>query len=133
MFTQEMRFKALISELICYKMDLSEEREKRLINFHNNAEFYYDVFCESVHILLTRNTVETVSLDNFGYTHFNYINNDNILGYALLTKDDVVNPSDDIVTYIELALKRLEKRLHGASSVSMLSRKQYDTTRVKLS
>ena len=131
MSTQEMRFKALVSELICCKMDVSKERENRLLNFYNHAEFYYDAFCESVYMLTTRNNVDTISLDDFGYTHFNYINNDNILGYALLTKEDVVSPCDDIITYIELALKRLESRLHGSTTVSRINKKQVDSYKLK--
>lgn len=131
MSTEEKWFKALVSELICYKMDLSEERERRLLNFHNQAEFYYDVFCESIYILSTRNDVETLSLDDFGYTQFNYINNDNIFGYALLSKEDIRNSNDDIILYINLALGRLEKRLHCASNVSTFGKKQADARKFK--
>ena len=133
MSTQEMRFKALVSEMICCKLDLSEEREKRLLNFYNHAEFYYEVFCESVYILQTRNNVDSLSLDDFGYTHFNYINTDKLLGYALLTKEDIVNQNDDIILYIELALKRLEARLHSATNVSRTSKKHFDSQKAKLS
>lgn len=123
MSTQEMRFKVLVSEMICSKMDVSEEREKRLLNFYNNAEFYYDNFCESVYMLMTNNNVNNLSLDDFGYTHFDYIKN-NSIGYALLSKVDITNPSDDIIVYIELALKRLEARLNNTPPVSMLKNKQ---------
>lgn len=115
MSAEEKWFKALVTELICYKLDLSEEREQRLLGFHNQAEFYYGLFCESIYMLSVKNDIETISLDDFGYTHFNYINHDNIVGYALLSEDDINQPVEDIILYIRMALERLDKRLHGSS------------------
>lgn len=115
MSTQEKLFKVLVSELICTKMDLSEERENRLINFYNQAEYYYDTFCEAVYLLMTNDNIETISLDDFGYAHFNHIGDNNLIGHALLSKEDIINPSDDIILYIKLALRRLEARLQRLS------------------
>lgn len=119
MSKQEMLYKTLVSKLICNKVTSSEEREKRLFTFYNQSEFYYDVFCESVYMLMTRNSVNTIYLDEFGYTHFEFPN-DKIVGYELLSKEDIISYNDDIILYIELALTRLQNQLETLNNIRVI-------------
>lgn len=110
---QELLFNRLVSELITYKNISNEEKQVSLLNFLSQSEFYYDVFCESVYILMTNDSIDTLSIDNTGYSRFDIIvlNDDNFVGFELLTKEDIVSVNDDIIVYIDLALKRLQTRL----------------------
>lgn len=110
---QELLFNRLVSELITYKNISIEEKQVSLLNFLSQSEFYYDVFCESVYILMTNDSIDTLSIDNTGYSRFDIIvlNDDNFVGFELLTKEDIVSVNDDIIVYIDLALKRLQTRL----------------------
>ncbi len=133
MTAQEKMFKVLVSELICNKIDFSAEREKRLMTFYNHAEYYYEVFCESIHILVTNHDVTSISLDDYGFTRFGYIDNDTIIGYNLLSREDIVDASRDIIFYVELALARLQKRLNISDNVSAIKNQRSRYQMVKYS
>lgn len=119
MSKQELLFKTLVSKLICKKVNSPEEQEKQLFEFYNQADFYYEVFCESIYMLMTRNSVNTIFMDEFGDTHLGY-SNDNIVGYELLCNEDIEDSNDDIIKYIQLALDRLQYRLDTLNNLHVI-------------
>ena len=112
---QERQFRTLVSDLIRCKDIRAKEKEYRLINFWNQSEYYYDVFCESIHMLMTDDSIDTLSIDDGGYTCFDIIvlADDYYPGYELLTKEDIQAEVDDIIIYIDIALSRLDTRIKG--------------------
>ncbi len=120
MSKQERMFNRLVYEMICYKAKSKDEKEKRLFNFFSQSEFHYDVFCDSVYILMTKNNNNTIFLDEFGHTHFDYIN-DSVFAYELLCSKDIEGYNDDIIKYIDLALFRLENRIKSLNKLRVIS------------
>ena len=119
MSKQEILFKTLVSNLICSKVASVEEREKRLLTFYSQAELYYDVFCDSVYMLTTNPNVNSLFLDEFGYTHFE-CSNDKFFVCELLRKEDIIGCNDDIILYIDLALGRLQYRLETLNKLRVI-------------
>ena len=116
MTEQELLYKKLVTNLICVKDVPSKEKNFLLYNFLNQSEYYYDVFCDSIYILMTDDSVETLSLDDTGYARFNFVRLDDFfVGFELLSKKDIASPEDDVVVYINLALERLRNRLYEKS------------------
>ncbi len=113
---QETLYKKLVTNLICGKDISFKEKNFLLFNFLNQSEFYYDVFCDSVYLFMTNDSLETFSLDDSGYARFNFGKLDNcFVGLDLLVREDIVDSEEDIIIYINLALKRLERRLYDKS------------------
>lgn len=114
----ELLFKTLVSDLIRSKDFHTGEKEHRLINFWNQSEFYYDVFCESIYLLMTEDSVDTLSIDDVGYSRFDVIvlSDDFFPGFELLTKADIRPDVDDLIVYVDLALSRLENRVKSKQS-----------------
>lgn len=110
---QEALFRALVSDLIRCKDIRAKEREHRLVNFWNQADYYYDIFCESIYMLMTDDSVDALSIDDAGYSRFDIIvlNDDFYPGFELLTKDDIRSDVDDLIYYVEIALSRLDSRI----------------------
>lgn len=110
---QELLFKTLVTDLIRCKDIRMKEKEYRLVNFWNQPEFYYDVFCESIYMLMTDDSVDTLSIDDSGYSRFDIIvlADDFYPGFELLTKEDIRPDVDDLIVYVDIALSRLRNRL----------------------
>lgn len=112
--SQEAMFRNLVSDLIRCKDIRAKEKEHRLINFWNQADYYYDIFCESVYMLMTESDVDALSIDDAGYSCFDIIvlNDDFYPGFELLTKADVRPDVDDLIHYVDIALSRLDVRIN---------------------
>lgn len=110
---QEMMFRALVSELIRHKDVPEQDKEYRLVNFWNQPEFYYDVFCESIYILMIDDSIDSLSIDDSGYTRSDIIvlADDYFPGFELLSKEDMRDDVDDLIVYVDIALSRLSHRL----------------------
>ena len=117
----ELRFKTLVSDLIRCKDFHAREKENRLINFWNQSEFYYDVFCESIYMLMTDDSVDTLSIDDVGYSRFDVIvlSDDFFPGFELLTKEDIHPDVDDLIFYVDIALKRLDSRIKNVRKMGV--------------
>lgn len=109
---EELAFIKLFSRLICTKSAFNSEKERQLFEFIINSEFYYDVLCEAIYSVMTDDGVETLSLDDKGYARLNLFSPIGFdSGFELLSKDDVSNPHDDVIVYVNLVLKRLMQRV----------------------
>lgn len=110
---QELLYRSLVTKLICCGKLSDKEKNFRLANFWNQAEYFYDIFCESAYIMMTDDTVDALSIDDSGYARFDIIvlNDDFYVGFELLSKDDIQPDVDDVIVYIDLALSRLDSRL----------------------
>ena len=133
MSTQEKLFKTLVSKMICNKSPETNGREHRLLDFYNQSEHLYDVFCDAVYALVTTNNINTVSLDDEGHTRLNADGNIGGGRYLLLSNQDVVYGCDDIIVYIDLALSRLQKHLECADHLVMPTLSHGRIRRIKLS
>ena len=60
---EEKAFIKLFTRLICSKSAFEQEKERKMLEFITNSEFYYDVLCEGVYSVMTDDGVETLSLD----------------------------------------------------------------------
>ena len=117
---QETIFRTVVSDLIRCKDIRMKEKEYRLMNFWNQAEFYYDVFCESIYMLMTDTDVDALSIDDAGYTRFDIIvlADDYYPGFELLTRDDIRSDVDDLIYYVDIALKRLDSRIKNVRKMN---------------
>lgn len=119
----EIRFRTLVSDLIRCKDTRARDKEHRLINFWNQSEFYYDVFCESIYMLMTDSSVDALSIDDAGYARFDIIvlADDFFPGFELLTKEDIRPDVDDLIVYVDLALSRLDSRIKNIRKINAYS------------
>ena len=109
---QELLFTKLYSKLICSNSVFNHEKERKVMEFINNSEFYYDVFCEAIYSVMTDDRVETLSLDEKGHIRLNLCSPLPFdAGFELLSKDDVSNPNDDVIVYVNIVLHRLMQRV----------------------
>ena len=109
---EELAFIKIFTRLICAKSVFEHEKERRMLEFITNAEFYYDVLCEAIYSVMTDDGVETLSLDDKGYARLNLFSPIGFdSGFELLSKDDVSNPCDDVIVYINVVLQRLLQRV----------------------
>lgn len=109
---EELAFIKIFTRLICAKTTFEHEKERRMLEFITNSEFYYDVLCEAVYSVMTDNGVETLSLDEKGFSRLNLFSPLAFdAGFELLSKDDVSNPNDDVIVYINVVLQRLLQRV----------------------
>ncbi len=108
---EEKAFIKLFTRLICKRSAFEHEKERNMLEFITNAEFYYDVLCEGVYSVMTDDGVETLSLDEKGFSRLNLFSPLGFdAGFELLSKDDVSNPNDDVIVYINIVLQRLMQR-----------------------
>ncbi len=133
MSTQEKLFKTLVSKMICKKMSCSEERERNLLAFHGQSEFFYDMFCEAVYTLVSTNNISVISLDDFGRVQFDAAGDNCGVGQGLLCEKDVNISCDDIIVYVDLALSRLQNRLETPDGWIVPPHRQPLVRKIKLS
>lgn len=109
---EEKAFIKLFTRLICTMSSYEHEKERRMLEFITNSEFYYDVLCEGVYSVMTDDGVGTLSLDETGFTRLNLFSPLGFdAGFELLSKEDVSNPDDDVIIYINIVLQRLMQRV----------------------
>ncbi len=109
---EELAFIKIFTRLICMKTAFEYEKERRMLEFLTNSEFYYDVLCEAIYSVMNDDGVETLSLDEKGFSRLNLFSPLGFdAGFELLSKDDVSNPDDDVVVYINIVLQRLMQRV----------------------
>lgn len=109
---EEKVFVKLFTKLICIRTSFDSEKERKMLEFITNSEFYYDVLCEAVYSVMTDDGVETLSLDETGFSRLNLFTPLGFdAGFELLSKDDVSSPNDDVIIYINLILQRLMQRV----------------------
>lgn len=119
----ETRFRTLVSDLIRCKEIRVRDKEHRLINFWNQSEFYYEVFCESIYLLMTDDSIDALSIDDAGYTRSDIIvlADDYFPGFEILTKEDICSDVDDLIVYVDLALSRLDSRIQNIRKANSYS------------
>lgn len=116
----ETSFRTLVSDLIRCKDISVKEKDFRLLNFWNQSEFYYDIFCESIYMLMTDASIDSLSIDDSGYARFDIIvlSDDFYPGFELLTQNDIRSDVDDLIYYVDIALSRLGNRISTVSKMN---------------
>lgn len=109
---EELAFIKIFTRLICAKISFQHEKERRMLEFITNSEFYYDVLCEAVYSVMVDDGVETLSLDEKGFSRLNLFSPLVFdAGFELLSKDDISNPYDDVIVYVNVVIQRLLQRV----------------------
>ena len=98
------RFKSLVVDLI-YLEERKKRKYEQVKAFLLKADEYYDIFCDNIYLFTLNDNMKALSIDNNGLTHNHHHDNSLIV---ILTRDDYNPVFNDISTYIDIALSRME-------------------------
>lgn len=107
----ELEFQNLIIKSIETTYQDAQERYKLLKEFFENEKKYYEIFCDIIYLHTEKKDEKSykVFFEGGGVPHVvdesESIPED---GYLVFTTNDIVPDVEDIIVYIEIALKRLK-------------------------
>ena len=108
---QQKKYERLITSIIksnAYVM----ERRRLLDDFLEDCELFYDLFCEKIYDFFEERTKGTLFVDESGRVHINpKARKAHHVYFEVLSDVDYMEMSEDVVDYINLALKRLEAQV----------------------
>lgn len=107
----QKKFEKLITAIILCE-PLLNSRASVLEDFKLESEHYYDIFCDKVFEIALLKNRGIVMVDERGFTYSEKRPNANHHVYfQVLTDEDLKTEADDVIVYIDLALKHLEEQL----------------------
>lgn len=106
----QIRFEYLINEIIKAEPFITA-RDVVLEDFRLESERNYDLFCDNVYDLMMSHK-GNLFIDERGFSYINgHPYNCKHVYFELLTSEDVAEEKEDVIEYIDLALKRLSWHL----------------------
>lgn len=108
---QQKKFEKLITNIILCEPFINS-RAGVLEDFRLESEHYYDIFCDKVFEIACVKHQGVLLIDERGQTYCGKCpNTPHHVFFQILSEDDLKTDADDIIVYIELALKHLEEQL----------------------
>lgn len=110
----EQKFERLIHSIIDMMAAAESEKEQLIDEFDRHSDVCYDCFCDVVYYLSTAGGgSNTLSVDDRGKSYLNIKNKEKgHIYFDVLTLEDPVPLTQDIILYIDIALKELEAKIN---------------------
>lgn len=110
----ELKFERLIHSIIDMMATSDEEKCHLIEEFNNHSDVYYDCFCDVIYYLSTAGGgVNTLSIDERGKSYLNIKTKEKgHIYFDVLTMEQPVPSFEDIILYIDIALKELEEKIN---------------------
>ena len=109
--SHQEKFEKLITSIILCEPFITS-RSGVLEDFKLECERYYDIFCDKVFEVAWLRHQGVILIDERGVTYSEHCpNTPHHVYFQVLTDEDLKTDADDVIYYIDLALKHLEEHL----------------------
>lgn len=107
----QKKFEKLVTSIILCE-PLLNSRTGVLEDFKMESEHYYEVFCDKVFEIALLKNQGILMIDERGLTYSDkHPNTSHHIYFQILTDEDLRTEADDVIVYIDLALRHLEEHL----------------------